>query len=248
MIGAHASFTIGPSTLESLVGAARDTHLPIHIHLAEDAADERDSIERYGVRVAERLSEAGALQDGDLVAHGVHLDEREIDIVDSSAAWIAHNPRSNMNNGVGRAPVEKMGPRVALGTDGIDGDLFAEAKACHFGATHAHAGLSPDRVVGWMTAGSTFAGSLWKDPLLGTLETGASADVVVLEYPAPTPFNSANLAGHLIFGIDATAVRDVIVGGRFVVRDRRHALVDEEDLAARCRVAARKLWTKMQDL
>jgi putative selenium metabolism protein SsnA len=248
MMGAHASFTIGPSTLEMLVGAARDVAAPIHIHVAEDGFDQRDSVERYGTRVVPRLAAAGALEEGDLIAHGIHLDTDEIELLVRKETWIAHNPRSNMNNGVGRAPAEQMGPRVALGTDGIDGDLFAEAKAAHLSAHHAGAALPPDWVLRRLAAGGALAAEMFAEPLLGTLDPGAPADLIVLDRPSPTPIDPGNLSGHLLFGWDASAVRDVFVGGRPVVLDRRHQLVDEAELADRCRAAARRLWEQMSEL
>ncbi|MGH2348369.1 MAG: amidohydrolase family protein, partial [bacterium] len=95
MMGAHASFTIGPATMDGLVAAAREHRAPVHIHLAEDRSDEDDSVAKYGMRTAHRLARAGALAPGDLVAHGVHLDDSELDAVQNSGAWVAHNPRSN---------------------------------------------------------------------------------------------------------------------------------------------------------
>ena len=245
MIGAHASFTIGRTTMESLVAAARDSATPLHIHLAEDDCDERDSLERYGKRTAHRLAEEGALSEGDLIAHGVHLDESELELIRASGAWVAHNPRSNMNNGVGYAPVQAMGERVALGTDGIDGDMFAEARACYLKAREASWATGPAFATERLATGADVVGAVFGEPALGTLEVGAPADLVVLEYASPTPLDAGNLAGHLIFGLTAAAVRDVMVAGRWVVRNRKHLLVDEEDLAARCRASAPALWARM---
>ena len=246
MMGAHASFTIGPDTMERLVGEARARRAPVHIHLAEDRCDERDSLERYGMRTAHRLSQAGALAQGDLVAHGVHLDEWEQRVVRDSGAWVAHNPRSNMNNGVGYAPVVALGSRVALGTDGIDGDMFTEARTCYLKAREASWQTGPAFAVERLAAGAAIVGGMFDEPLLGTLQPGAPADLVVLEYRAPTPLTAATLPGHLMFGLTAAHVRDVMVAGRWIVRDRRHQLVDEEELAARCREAAPALWNRME--
>jgi putative selenium metabolism protein SsnA len=248
MMGAHASFTIGEATLEELVREARDGGAPIHIHLAEDAWDEKHCLEAYGVRVAERLRRAGALDEGDVVAHGVWLDAEEIGLLRASGAWLAHNPRSNMNNGVGYAPVAEMGERVVLGTDGIDGDMFAEARACYLKAREATHDATISFPLERLAAGAALMGSIFGEPALGTLVVGAPADLAVLEYRAPTPFHGANLAGHYLFGLGAWSVRDVMVGGRWVVRARRHQLVDEEELAARARVAAKKLWDRMAEL
>ncbi len=247
MVGAHASFTIGPATMESTVAAARDTGTPLHIHLAEDLSDVRDSQERYGLRTAHRLAREGALAEGDLVAHGVHLDDSERELLRASGAWVAHNPRSNMNNGVGYAPVQDMGERVALGTDGIDGDMFAETRACYLKAREASWKTGPAFATERLATGADVVGSLFGEPALGTLEVGAPADLVVLEYSSPTPLDSANLAGHFVFGLTAAAVRDVMVAGRWVVRDRKHLLIDEDELAARCRARAPVLWERMND-
>jgi putative selenium metabolism protein SsnA len=248
MMGAHASFTIGPRNLEALAGLARERGVPVHIHVAEDECDEQDSLERYGVRTAHRLAEAGALQEGDLLAHGVHLDGAEREAVRASGAWVAHNARSNMNNRVGSAPVSDLGERLVLGTDGIDGDMFAEARACYLKSREASSSSGPDFAVDRLCAGAGLAGSMFGEPALGTLEAGAPADLVVLDLDVPTPMSGSNIAGHLLFGFDAGNVRDVMVRGEWIVRDRRHLLIDEAELAARCREAAPKLWARMESL
>jgi putative selenium metabolism protein SsnA len=248
MMGAHASFTIGERNLDHLVDEARRAGAPIHVHVAEDRYDEKHSLDNYGVRAAERLRRAGALGEGDLLAHGVWLDDDEIALLQSSGAWLAHNPRSNMNNGVGHAPVAALGDRVALGTDGLDGDMFAEARASFLKARDARAGGGPERALAWLAAGAGLVGSLFGHRSLGRLDPGAPADLAVLEYRPPTPLDDSNLAAHYLFGLGAWAVRDVMVDGRWIVRDRLHQLVDEAELAARCRAAAPGLWERMHDL
>ena len=245
MMGAHASFTIGPGTMDALVGAARSAGVPVHIHVAEDAYDQEHSLDTYGVRVTHRLADAGALEEGDLVAHGVWLSDDEVALIRSSGAWVAHNPRSNMNNGVGYAPALEMGERVALGTDGIDGDMFEETRACYLKARERSLEAAPADAVRRLATGATVTGSVFGEPALGTLEPGAPADLTVLEYRSPTPVDDHNLTGHYIFGLGAWAVRDVMVAGRWVIRDRVHQLVDESELAARCEQSARHLWARM---
>jgi putative selenium metabolism protein SsnA len=245
MVGAHASFTIGRPTMERMVAAARDLGAPIHIHVAEDVADEKDSLDRYGTRTALRLAQEGALGEGDLIAHGVHLDDAEIDAVRSSGAWVAHNPRSNLNNGVGYAPALRLGERVGLGTDGIDGDMFAETKVAYIKAREASLDVGPGWGLQRLVTGAGIVGEAFGEPALGRLEAGAPADLVVLEYRSPTPLEAGNMAGHMIFGIGAAMVRDVMVAGRWIVRGRKHQLIDEEELAARCREVAPQLWARM---
>ena len=243
MMGAHASFTLGQDTLETLVSEARGLDVPIHVHLAEDEVDERDSIERYGVRATVRLRRMGVLSDGDLAAHGVRLDADERAILRESGSWLAHNPRSNMNNAVGYAPVADMGERVALGTDGIDGDMFEEVRACFLKAREKGTSVAP---LQRLARGPRIVAARFGEPLLGELVPGAPADLVVLDYASPTPLETSNLESHFLFGMGSWNVRDVMVAGRWVVRDRRHELIDEEEVAANCRVAAPKVWERMR--
>ena len=86
----------------------------------------------HGIGVAARLAHAGALDGRTLLAHGVHLDDHEIALVHAANASLAHNARSNMNNAIGRARLDALGPRVALGTDGIGSDMFEESRTAYF--------------------------------------------------------------------------------------------------------------------
>jgi putative selenium metabolism protein SsnA len=247
LVGAHASFTLSEETLQACVDIARRLDIGVHIHVAEDAADERDCLARFGRRVVERLAEAGALNERALLAHCVHVDEHEIELIRERRAWVAHNPRSNMNNRVGRAPVAALGERVMLGTDGIDGDLFAESRAAYWRGHEADPSITPDWVLARLAASARFAGGIFGEPLLGRVEPGAPADLVVLEYDPPTPLTSGNLGGHWVFGLSARHVRDVVVNGEVAVRERRLARADEEEMRARGREFAERLWARMDE-
>ena len=86
MIGAHASFTLSDETLAACATAARELGVGLHIHVAEDEADERDALAREDSRVVERLERFGALDDRALLAHGVHLDDHELAQVAAAGA------------------------------------------------------------------------------------------------------------------------------------------------------------------
>jgi putative selenium metabolism protein SsnA len=247
LVGAHASFTLSDDTLGACVELARDLGAGIHIHAAEDDADERDAIERYGLLVAERLSLAGALDERALLAHGVHLDDSEIALVRAAGATVAHNARSNMNNSIGRARVAALGNRVVLGTDGIGGDMFEEARTAFFRLREDDGGTGFDWPLARLAEGARFAGRAFGEPLLGTLEPGAPADLVVLDYPAPAPVNEPSFAGHWLFGLSARNVRDVMVAGEWVVLDRRLARADQDELAASACHEAARLWRRLEE-
>ena len=97
-MGAHASFTMSDATLEACAGAAAQAGAGVHIHVAEDAADQRDALAGHGCSVVDRLARAGVVTERALLAHCVHVGSRERDILLDSGATIAHNARSNMNN------------------------------------------------------------------------------------------------------------------------------------------------------
>ena len=248
MVGAHASFTLSDATLAACAAAAREFGVGLHVHAAEDRADEQDALARHGVRVAERLERAGALDEQTLLAHGVHLDEAEIELVRAANASLAHNARSNMNNSVGRARVSALGKRVALGTDGIGSDMFEESHAAYFRLKEDDLSAGAGWPLAPLAEGARLAGRAFAEPLLGTLEPGAPADLVVLDYPAPAPLNESSFAGHWIFGLSARTVRDVMVAGEWAVVDRQLARVDQRQLAAEALPQAERLWRRLDQI
>ncbi|TMK65633.1 MAG: chlorohydrolase [Actinobacteria bacterium] len=248
MVGAHASFTLSDETLGACAEVARDAGVGVHIHVAEDAADQRDAEARFGSRVVPRLARTGVLNGSALLAHCVHVDAEEIDAIGDAGATVAHNPRSNMNNSVGRAPVGALGDVVALGTDGIGADMFAESATSYWRRREE----SLDAPVTWPLArlarGAAFAGRAFGQPALGRIEPGAPADLVVLEYPDVTPLDEPNVAGHWLFGMGSHHVRDVMVAGEMVVADRLLTRLDQDEVAARAREQAERLWRRIDEL
>jgi cytosine/adenosine deaminase-related metal-dependent hydrolase len=111
---------------------------------------------------------------------------------------------------------------------------FLEAQSHHH-AFDAVAALERNRAFAAWHFGCSFA-----------LEPGATADLVAFDYRSPTPLEPSNLAGHLLFGLPQAPARHVVVDGRVVLRDGRARGVDEDELLARARHAAKKLWSKMQ--
>src|SRR2546421_4971114 len=132
--GLHASFTLSPATLERCAAGGAAAGVGFHIHIAEDSSDENDSLERYGTRVAERLEANHILGPRSIAAHCVHVNSGEIGRLAETRTHSVHNPRSNMNNAVGRAPVEEMlraGVNTGLGNDGFSMNMMQEMKAAY---------------------------------------------------------------------------------------------------------------------
>ncbi len=248
MIGAHASFTLSEETLDACVDAAADTATGLHIHVAEDAVDEADCRDRFGMSVLERLARAGALDERALLAHAVHIDRHEAELACDARATIVHNTRSNMHNAVGRAPLQWLRDRVALGTDGIGGDMFEESRAAYLRAREDGTAHDPIWALARLAEGARLAGRAFGEPQLGRIEAGAPADLVVLDHEAPAPVDAGSFPGHWIFGLSSRAVRDVVVGGDVVVRDRQLELVGQDWVTAAARGEAARLWARLDSI
>jgi putative selenium metabolism protein SsnA len=246
MVGAHASFTLSDESLDQLAGTVREGGSSLHIHVAEDRADVEDCRKRCGAGVVGRLRRHGLLGPRALLVHGVHLAETELREAQDAGAWLVHCPRSNTNNAVGYAPTAAF-RRAALGTDGLDQDMLAEARAAFLKMREAGRADALEAALAMLVGGQRLASAFFGVPL-GTLESDAPADLVVLDYRPPTPLTAANLAGHLLFGLDRSHVRSTMVAGRFVLRDRVVATVDEAAVFARARAAAERLWNRMRPL
>ena len=249
-VGLHASFTLSDETLDRAAALAEEHGLGCHVHAAEDVADLRDSLARCGKRVVERLASHGVLGPKTVAVHCIHVDERERGILKDTETMVAHCPQSNMNNAVGCARVPELldgGVLVGLGTDGFSASMFDEMKVANL--IHRHE--SGDPRVGHDVArrlcvenNPAIASRLLNDRV-GTLERGALADLIVLDYEPPTPLETGNLMGHVVFGLSGGMVESVMVNGEFIVRDREFLKVDARAVCARARERARLLWSRM---
>ncbi len=240
MIGAHASFTLSDATMERLAELTHVLGSGLHIHAAEDASDAR------GLRggIIRRLERFGLLAPNAILAHGVHLSGAECARVRSSGAWLVHNPRSNMNNAVGHAPVHLFGPQSALGTDGFPADMFEESKIGYLRSRESSHPVPFGRLPEMLSAGHSLARSIFGADF-GSFRVGSQADFTILEYDPPTPLSAENVLGHFLFGMHARMATGVLVGGRWIMRDRELLTVDEELIARLARKAAERLWKKM---
>jgi putative selenium metabolism protein SsnA len=246
MIGGHAPFTLGDETLEALAAAVRGTSRGFHVHVSEDPFDAAHSHNTYGMDPLARLASHGLLTDRALVAHGVHLPAADRDILAASGAFLAHNARSNMNNGVGYQHALPTLARVVLGTDGIGADMLEECRVAFFKHRDAGGPLWPGDFARFLQAGNEVVQRCFGGRF-GSVERGAAADLVVLDYRPPTPLVAENVAGHLVFGMRSAEVESVIVNGNFIMESRRFPF-DTELVLRQAREAARKLWRNMDAL
>jgi len=257
MVGAHAAFTLTDASLKACADLAAEFQTGVHIHVAEDPCDDRLCREQYGASLVDRLEKCGII-DGALAgkpsaapvarasifAHGAHLSPDDAERLSAQLAAVAHNPRSNMNNHVGHAPIAHM-TNVLLGTDGIGSDMFTEAKHAWFKACDARVALSPADVIAMLAHAARVAGKML-GKTLDRLAPGAAADVVITDYRPATPLDTTNAAGHLIFALGPQHVRHVLIGGTWTLRDRTPTRLDEAAMRERAIPMTQTLWTRMQ--
>ncbi|MGD0138199.1 MAG: amidohydrolase family protein [Tepidisphaeraceae bacterium] len=246
LVGGHASFTLDDDALDELARLAQRFDSGVHIHVAEDPCDEEACRRVHGMALIDRLERHGLLKPGSVFAHGTHLGADAIARVNAAGVTMAHNPRSNMNNAVGYAPIGRFRGPVMLGTDGIGGDMFSEARHAWFKSRDGGAGISPADVIAMLAASASRA-SASLGVTLGKLIPGAEADVVITDYVPFTPLAGNNFPGHFIFALGARNVRHVMVGGQWAIRERVCVLCDELAVRAKAMVVARGLWERMAE-
>jgi cytosine/adenosine deaminase-related metal-dependent hydrolase len=240
MVGAHANFTLSDETLKACGDLARDAGVGLHIHVAEAVGDER----LVGEPLIDRMERLGALVPGSLLAHCVHLSPEEIQRIYDAGAWTSHQARSNMNNGVGYAPLQHFGAQSVLGTDGIGADMIAEAQAAYFRSQEGGVGWFAPRFLQMLHAAADFAGEKL-GVTIGRIEPGAEADLVVLDPMPGPPLLAENLANAYIFRFGSGMVRHVMTGGQWRLWDRDTVGFDQAALDARARRGAMALWRRM---
>ena len=250
--GLHASLTLSDETL-SLCQEALGEEGGFHIHVAEHEADEYDSLNKSGMRVVDRLNAHGILGPRTIVAHGVHIDFVEAGLLAETGTWLSHQPRSNMNNGVGVAPIEslmRLGINVCLGNDGFTQDMWTEWKTAYL--LHKVWHKDPRRMNGLDVVqmgvynNAALANSFFPGQKLGSLVEGSSADLIFVDYHPFTPLTAGNLPWQILFGFNESMITSTMVAGKFLMRDRKLLTLDEAEIAAQALALAPGVWERYQ--
>ena len=184
----------------------------MHIHVGEDAVDSE---------AGERLE--GRTDDGWILAHAVHLTER-------LPGTIVHNPRSNLNNGVGYGRPSRFAAvdqRVALGSDGIGADMLEEFRLAYALDRAEDVTASPDDAWTWLEAGLA-------------LVPEAADDRVTWSYSPMDP-------SHVAYTTDARPLR-VEIGGQVALDEHGPTLVDPVEIRAKAAESATRLFARMAEL
>ncbi len=239
LIGLHASFTVGDKTLKKAVEIAQKYNSGIHIHVAEDKADQNHCQHNYNQRVINRLYKAGVLDlPKSILVHCLHIDSDERDIFKNTKAWIAQNTDSNLNNNVGYFNSKWLRNRIMLGTDGMHSDMLQSARAAFL------IGQGFDEI-GFDTAYNRFR-KAHEYLESNNFKGDGDNNLVVLDYDSPTEVNKDNFLGHFVYGLGAKHVQHVISNGKLIVEDRKITTINEQEITKFTREQSVRLWEKMK--
>ena len=250
LFGLHASFTITDRTMEQAAKAGSELGAGFHIHTAEAKSDQEHSEKNFGMRVVERLHKFSILGPKTIAAHCVHVNAREMDLLKETDTAVVHNPQSNMNNAVGTADIIKMsnkGILVGLGTDAMTVNMLEELRVAMW-AQHLR---QDDPCAGFMESISTLpfnnakiANRHWETKL-GELKEGYAADIILMNYYPPTPFDENTFLGHLGFGLSQSFVDTTIAGGKVLMEKKKLKIdVDEREAAKESLKLSSALWER----
>lgn len=235
-VAPHAPYTVSEDHLKQSKNLSDKLNAPLVMHLAE-AETETAFIEQkhQGIRPIEFAERIGFLSNKLIAAHVIQANEKELDILKRYDVGIAHNPQSNMKLAAGVAPVPMMlkkNLRVGLGTDGAasnnDLSLWEEMDT----AAKLHKVFSKDPKAAsaeemFMMATIGGARALHLENMIGSLETGKRADIVIVDFDElhQTPFY--NVYSALVYATKTNDVETVVINGKIVMRERRLLTLDE---------------------
>jgi len=252
--GLHASLTLSDETLEK-VAELCPAGIGFHIHAAEGQADQEDSLKKSGKRVIHRLDQFGILRPQTILAHGVHLDDSEIALLAERGSWLTHQPRSNMNNAVGVAPIEQMleaGVRVGMGNDGFSNTMWQEWKTAYL--LHKSEHRDPQRMGGYairkiaVENNAALITSIFDGLPVGEISEGAAADLIFVDYSPFTPMSADNLPWHILFGFQESMVTATIVAGKPLMYRRELLTLDEKAIMANALAISEKTWAHFRSI
>lgn len=248
--GLHASLTLSDDTLEKCRSAIPENY-GFHIHVAESDADEYDSIKKCGMRTVDRLHKFGILGPKTIIAHAVHVDAREMQILEENDCWVTHQPRSNMNNAVGMSAIEsmdRMGIKLCLGNDGFSNTMWDEWKTCYLAHKLWH--KDPRRMNGMLVSkmavyqNRKLVANQFPGIEVGILKPGAQADIILVDYEPFTPLLAGNLPWHILFGLNESMITMTMVDGEILMKNREITCLDEKKVIADARQLAPEVWQR----
>jgi len=255
-VAPHAPYTCTPEILKATALLAVEFDVPLHTHLAETSFEVETMRKEQGMPVIPYVKKQGLFEAKVLAAHCVHVDDGEIRTMQHLGAGIAHNPSSNLKLASGVAPVKRMlelGMNVGIGTDGPasnnDLDMFEELRLTSFlqKGTSGDPTVLPARTA-LLMATRLGAQAMHIGHLTGSLEVGKRADLILLDIAAlhNSPrfkHNPLGIYAQIVFASKASDVTDVMVNGKWLMREHVLENIDEKELLLQSNAYSEKIDT-----
>ncbi len=249
MLAPHAPYTCDRKTLEILIDRAKALGLRIHIHVSETKREQDEALEHFGMTPVAYLESIGLFEVPVVMAHGVHVTPEDLEILSKYDVHLVHNPESNLKLASGFCPVSAYldkGINVAIGTDGASSNnnlnLFEEMHVTailHKALAQDPTVLSPMTVLRMATING--ARALGIDDLVGTIEVGKRADLILVDLDKAHLRPLFDPAAALVYSAQAADVSLVMVDGRILMEEGVLTTLDEEAVIARGERAAFEL-------
>ena len=251
----HAIYTNDDADLRAARKLADKYHAPLLIHLSETKTENDDALRMRGMTPTRLLDALGVLDGPTIAAHGVWLDDHDMQILKTHGTGIAHCPSSNMKLASGVAPVIKLlaaGIPVGLGTDGPAGsnndfDLMEEmnlAADLQKVSTGDPTALPAEQAIAMATIGGARVAGLEKE--IGSLERGKRADLITLRLDRPHAVPLYNVYSQIVYALKGSDVEDVLVNGKPIVRDSRSLTLDASVILSKAKEYAAKVSTSLR--
>jgi 5-methylthioadenosine/S-adenosylhomocysteine deaminase len=253
-IAPHAPYTTTPEILKAAAQLAAEFDVPLQIHISETALEVENMREENGMPVVPYVKKQGMFDAKVLAAHCVHIDEGEMRTLLHARAGVAHNPSSNLKLASGFAPVSKMletGLNVGIGTDGTasnnDLDMFEEVRLAAFLAkTVSNDPTSLPASQALAMATRIGAQAMHIGHLTGSLVPGKRADLIVVDtdplHNSPRFERDPNGAyAQIVYAGKSTDVTDVMVNGKWLMRDRQLLTLNEAELLVQAAEYAKRI-------
>ncbi len=253
-VAPHAPYTCTPEILHDTAQLAREFDVPLHTHLAETAFEVENMRRDNGMPVIPYVKKQGLFDAKVIAAHCVHIDNGEMHTLLHVGAGVSHNPSSNLKLASGFAPVVKMletGLNVGIGTDGPasnnDLDMFEELRlAALIAKTVNNDPTAMPASTALSMATRLGAQALHLGNLTGSLTAGRRADLILIDL---TPLHNSpsfkrspdNAYAQIVYASKSTDVSDVMINGKWVMRQHRLLTLQEQDLIAQAAEMAKRV-------
>ena len=251
----HSPYTCSPATLVNVKQAAREAGILYLTHLLEQR-DEIEIIEkRYGKKPVRHLYDLGVLDDRTVAVHCNWLTKEDMEILADTGVGVSHNPESSMKLAAGVAPVTEMLERkinVGLGTDGSasnnDLDMFREMDSTakiHKVISLNPMAMSAQTVLRTATIGG--AKLLGLGNLIGSIEVGKQADIILIDMNQPHFTPVYNYYSHLVYAARGADVKTSIIDGKIVMKDRKLLTVNLQSTIDKVNLIAAKITAEKRE-